>query len=193
MPPNLFDFFPPRPARMHEACGPGAYGFAGMLAAALSGNVLWVAERWRPEQINPLGINDFIDPSRILTAMTKDHPETLAITEEALRSGAVALVVAEVTAPLSLTAGRRLQLACETGKTTGLCLIPEGMGSNAAESRWRCAPVFDPADSTRQHWEIIKNKSGTTEAWNVRWDKSARRVHVVPPVGQRPGSQGMPD
>ena len=89
-----------------------------------------------------------------------------------------------------------MQLAAQAGHTTGLCLIPEGMGSNAAETRWHCSPVFDPtggaADSTLQCWELIKNKSGTLGAWHVRWDAAARRLYVVSPAGERPGSEGVP-
>ena len=85
----------------------------------------------------------------------------------------------ELNAPLDLTAGRRLQLAAKTGRSLGIALIPEGMGSNAAETRWQCAPVFDPQDSTLQRWELIKNKSGTLGVWNVRWSASSRRINVV--------------
>ncbi len=76
-------------------------------------------------------------------------------------------------------------LAARAGKATGLAIIPEGMGSNAAETRWRAVPVLDPQrpDSTLMRWEIIKNKSGTNGAWHVRWDAAARRIIVVPPAG----------
>jgi len=63
------------------------------------------------------------------------------------------------------------------------------MGSNAAETRWQAAPLFDPeeaADSTLMRWLLIKNKSGTLEAWDVRWNHAARRLDVVSPTGQRP-------
>ncbi|HPD92803.1 MAG TPA: hypothetical protein PLG62_10090, partial [Pararhodobacter sp.] len=96
-------------------------------------------------------------------------------------------------APLDLREGRRLQLAARAGGTTGLCLIPEGMGSNAAETRWRAAALFDATgavDSTLMRWEIIKNKEGTLRAWNVRWTPETGGLHVVPPVAERPGSQG---
>ena len=127
-------------------------------------------------------------------ARTKGQTDALAVAEEALKDGAVALVVVEVTRPLDLREGRRLQLAARAGGTTGLCLIPDGMGSNAAETRWHAAPVFDPRkeDSTLMRWEIIKNKSGTLGAWNVRWDQQTHRLHVVSPVGERPGSARLP-
>ncbi|NHX28071.1 hypothetical protein HA397_29500, partial [Escherichia coli] len=127
--------FPLRPARVHEACGAGAFSFAAALGAGLN-VVLWVRESWLPEQLNPLGLAPFIDPSCLLLARTADQTESLAVAEEALKDGGIALVIIEVTRPLDLREGRRLQLAAKAGRTTGLCLIPEGMGSNAAETRW---------------------------------------------------------
>lgn len=193
MPFDPIRHFPPRAARVHEACGPGAWSFAAIAAARTDGEVIWVREGWRAEQPNPVGLSRFFDPARLLVALVRSQPEGLAVAEEALRDGALALVVVELGQPLGLTEGRRLQLAAKAGQTTGLCLIPEGMGSNAAETRWRCTPVFDPdtpdpADSTLQRWEIIKNKSGTLGAWHVRWDDASHRLDMVSPVGQRPGS-----
>jgi len=178
---------PLRRARVHEVCGPGAIGFAAV-STALAGTVLWVREAWRGDMLNPVGLSAFFDPARLLVAQTKQQTESLAVTEEALRDGSVPLVVTELTRPLDLREGRRLQLAAQAGNTTGLCLIPDGMGSNAAETRWHCSPVFDVGDSTLMHWEIIKNKTGTLRAWHVRWNAETRRLDVVSPVGERPGS-----
>lgn len=154
------------------------------ISAAQAGRVLWVREAWQEELVNPVGLADFFDPACMLVAQTRNQTETLAVAEEALKDGAVPFVILEITRPLDLREGRRLQLAAKAGNTTGLCLIPEGMGSNAAETRWHCAPVFDPDDSTLMRWEIIKNKSGTLKAWHVRWNAAARRLDVVSPAGE---------
>ena len=134
-----------------------------MSAAGLA-PVLWVREAWLPENLNPLGLAPILDPAGLLLARTRNQTDSLAVAEQALKDGACPFVVIEITRPLDLREGRRLQLAAKTGKTTGLCLIPEGMGSNAAETRWRCRPVFEAAspDSTLLRWELIKNKKGTT-------------------------------
>lgn len=174
--------FPLMPARVHEASGPLAAGLAAV-AGAQAGNLLWVRPNWRTQDVSIAGMASYFDPSRLLLAQTKDQTETLAVAEEGLRDGHVPLVVIELTAPLDLTAGRRLQLAAKAGQSTGLCLIPEGMGSPAAETRWHCSPLpdpdSDPEDSTLQRWALIKNKSGTTGIWHVRWSQSARRLIVV--------------
>ncbi len=186
--------FPLRKTRVHEVCGPGAAAFAVMAAAQGAGRVLWVRESWRTETLNPLGLLPFRDPSGLLLAHAADQADSLAVAEEALRDGALPFVVIEISRALDLREGRRLQLAARDGQTTGLCMIPEGMGSNAAETRWRAAPLFDPrgADSTLMRWDLIKNKAGTLGAWHVRWDRAAHCLDVVSPAGERPGSQGAP-
>jgi len=188
-------FLPPlvlRPSRAHEVCGAGAAFFALAQAARIGGSLLWVRESWRTDQINPAGFCTMVDPERLLLAQTKDQREALAVTEESLRSGAVPLVVVELDKPLGLTPARRLQLAARDGNSTALSIISEGQGSNAAETRWRCIPVFDAAESTLQRWSLIKNKSGTLGAWHVRWDAATRRLDVVSPAGERPGPAGAP-
>lgn len=190
---DLASVFPLRPGRVHEVCGAGAMAFCAVTAAHSRTNTLWVRETWLAEMLNPLGFVPFLDPARLLLARSPGQTDSLAVAEEALRDGAVALVVIETTRPLDLREGRRLQLAAKDGGSTGLCLIPEGMGSNATETRWRCSPVFDPdggSDDSTLRWDLIKNKSGTLGAWNVRWDTASRRITVVSPVGQRPGSAG---
>lgn len=187
---------PLRPARVHEACGAAAATFAAISCARMPGRLLWIREAWLPEMLNPPGLSGILDPSRLIFARTRDQTDTLAVAEEALKDGAIALVVADITRPLDLREGRRLQLAAQAGGATGLCLIPEGMGSNAAETRWRCQPVFDPrdgADSTLMRWEIIKNKKGTLGVWHVRWDAETHRLDVVSPVGLRPGAAPVPE
>lgn len=176
--------FPPLRARTHEVCGPGAYGFASAVMAQQEGHTIWVREHWDSQHLNPAGLVDFTDPARLTVCNTAKQVETLAVAEEALRSGAASLVVLILNAPIGLTEGRRLQLAAREGNATGVSLIRDGMGSNAAETRWHCQPVFDPGGSTSQRWELIKNKSGTLGVWHVQWDPATRRIVMVPPAGK---------
>lgn len=184
MTPDLSTWFPLREARVHEVCGPSSLSFAAIAAAQADDSVFWIREAWRPEVLNPVGLIGFFDPSKLLVAQVKDQTDGLAVMEEALRDGNLSHVVIELGEPLGLTEGRRLQLAAKAGKTIGLCRIPEGMGSNAAETRWHCAPIFDHDDSTLQRWELIKNKSGTLGAWHVRWNTASRSLHVASPVAE---------
>ena len=183
--PNL-PFFPLSKGRTHEVCGAGTLAFAGALAAEVRGSVLWVRETWQPEQLHPQGFADFLNLADLVLCKAKNQIDALAVAEDALRSGAVPLVVVEVSKPLNLTHGRRLQLAARAGRNIGLVIMPEGMGSNAAETRWQCEPMFDPEteDSTLQRWKLIKNKSGTLGVWYVRWDRATRRLFVVSSSGE---------
>ncbi|SFR38341.1 protein ImuA [Yoonia tamlensis] len=190
---DFWSHFPPMNTRTHEACGAAAPAFAAALAGHLCGangkTVFWLRESWAGAQLNPVGFAAYLDPKQLLIAKAARQIDALAAAEEALRSGHIALVVIELSARIGLTEGRRLQLAAQEGGAMGLCLIPEAMGSNAAQTRWRCTPVFDPggagADSTLQHWEIIKNKSGTLTGWNVGWHAQTRRINVVSKPAQR--------
>lgn len=182
--PDTHSVFTLKLGRVHEVCGPGAFGFAAVQAARQNTNFLWIKAARSSAQLNPTGLSAFADPRHLLVASTQHQTETLAVAEESLRSGVLGVVIMELTAPLDLTAGRRLQLAAKVGQSTGLAIIPEGMGSNAAETRWRCAPLFAPDDSTLFRWDLIKNKSGTIGGWNVRWSASTRRINVVSETGQ---------
>lgn len=194
MSPQFDQVFPLRRARVHEVTGPGALGFAALCCAQNDRPVIWVREGWRHDQLNPVGLSRFFDPARLLIARAPRQIDALAVTEEALRDSSAPLVVVELSQEIGLTEGRRLQLAAKQGKTTGLCLIAHGMGSNAAETRWHASPVDDPVDdpsgedSTLMRWDLKKNKSGTLGVWDVRWTHTTHRLDVVSPAGQRPGS-----
>ena len=176
---TLHGSFPLRPSRAHEVCGAGAFVFASIVCGISNGSALWILQSHQQEHLHPDGVAPFCKPDRLVYASGKTQTDVLWMAEEALRSGAVKVVVAQLNKPVDLTAGRRLQLAAEAGKTLGVFIIPEGMGSNAAETRWRCSPHFDARDSTLHRWQLIKNKSGTLGDWAVRWDEQTRRVIVV--------------
>ncbi|MHA7774986.1 ImuA family protein [Roseibium sp. M-1] len=197
--------YPLKHARAHEVCGDGALAFAAIAAGTAKGAVVWISERWRPT-VHPEGLAPYCDPGRLLLTRADSQLTVLASAETALRSGAAGLVVAEVSGAIGLTEGRRLQLAAEAGGTTAVLLIPEGAGSNAAETRWRCAGAAGPStavsiassgtsssspigprqnghDSTHWRWSLIKNKIGTLSEWVVRWDAASHRVIVVSEAG----------
>jgi protein ImuA len=162
---------------MHEAAGPGRRVFAAALAGQLTGPVLWVQESRTRDTLCPQGLLSFFDPARLVLARPLGVRPLLQVAEEALRSGAAPLVVAELGKAADLTASRRLQLAAETGGGRCLCLVPEIRARpNAAETRWHCAPISDPAlGSSRQRWELVKNKRGKLGTWRVVWQAQTAR------------------
>ena len=154
------------PARVHEATGAGRLVFALALAGRLEGAVLWVQDARGRDGLYAPGIAAFIDPARLVLARPTGALPVLQAAEEALRSGAAPLVIAELAEAPDLTASRRLQLAAGTGGGRGLCLVAEGrLRTNAAETRWRCEPA--PGTEGGQRWEIVKNKRGRLAAWEV--------------------------
>jgi protein ImuA len=161
-----------RPGRVHEATGPARRGFAAALAGRLAGPVLWIQEGRERDRLCPQGLALFLDPGRLVLARPAGALAVLQVAEEALRSGAAPLVVAELREAPDLTASRRLQLAVGSGGGRGLCLVPETrLKGNAAETRWQCTPV--PGGRMRQIWELVKNKRGRLGCWEVIWEDAA--------------------
>ncbi len=172
-------------ARVHEAEGPGRRAFALFQTLRHPGPVLWILASRAPELPMLRGLPAGL-AERLLLLTPQGETDLLWCVEEALRAAPVALVIAEPEKPLSLTAGRRLQLAAEAGRTTGLMLTREGQGSNATETRWRCDPLAGAsADSTLHQWALIKNKKGTTGRWVLHWNGTSAVVHMVSPARER--------
>jgi protein ImuA len=140
--------------RWHEITGPGLEAetsaapaaFAALTAAPLArkGEAVWVMRRddlWAPG-LAGLGF----PPERLIQVCARDEAETLAVMEDALATVGVTAVFGEVEA-VDLTAGRRLQLACEKRGATGFVIKRRPFGGTAkteaagsvAATRWRIA------------------------------------------------------
>jgi protein ImuA len=173
------DIFPLKQGRTHEVYGPCAYAFAGITIGLSRSPAFWFVEDWMPDMVHPVGLIPYCDPHLVLIGRCPTAMDVLAAVEEALRSGVVSFVVAEVTKPLTLKAGRRLQLAADAGKATGLMIIPNGMGSNATHTRWEVQPKFSDAHDALMQWSVVKNKSGTLASWDICWNEETHRLCVV--------------
>lgn len=155
--------------RVHEATGLGCQAFAWALAAELSGAVIWVQDAKVLERPYPPGVRRLADPAALIMVQPTGSLPVLQGIEEALRAGAAPLVVGMLERAPDLTESRRLQLAAGTGGGRGLCLVPEGeLRSNAAETRWHCTPVRGRLGC--QRWEMVKNKRGRLDKWQVDLD-----------------------
>lgn len=182
VPADPFDL---RARRVHEAEGRGRRAFALFQAVRHPGPLVWILPSHAPElpmlRGLPRGVGERLHVFRPL-----GETDLLWCIEEALRSAPVGLVIAEPEKPLSLTAGRRLQLAAEAGRTTGMMLIRGDAGSNATETRWHCEPVASQlADSTLHQWALTKNKKGTTGSWVLNWNGASAAFHMVSTARQR--------
>lgn len=156
---------------MHEVTGVGQHAFAWSLAGELSGTVIWVQDAKAPDRPYGPGLGLLADPAALVMVQPSGAVPVLQALEEALRVGAAPLVVGVLERAPDLTESRRLQLAAGTGGGLGLSLVPETkLCSNAAETRWMCAPL--PGPGARQRWELVKNKRGWLKTWEVDLDPS---------------------
>ncbi len=167
---------------LHEIGGSLATGLAAALAGRFlqdAGVLVWcldAALAARHGRLYGPGLARFgIDPARLILVRCRRTVESLWAAHEALRSPAVACVVAEV-GRLDLLAGRRLQLAAEAGGGAGLLLRfghADGTPS-AAVTRWRAAPFLsDDFGAVARFWllELWRVKGGMPASWVVRWDE----------------------
>jgi len=142
--------------RLHEVCGAARWTLAAMLMAADAGAVVWVLPGWLAERPYPTGLADFADPGRVVFARGRRPEDLLWAGEEALRSGAVPLVLIDLAEPPGLTPVRRLHLAAEAGAAaarnqgraapTGVLITPGAGGAQGVESRWQMTAA--PSAST---------------------------------------------
>ncbi len=180
-------------ARMHEVMGAGWYSFALFQATKHTGTLFWIAPEKSVQTLLPTGLPRSVT-HRLHLIRPKNERDLLWSIEETLRSAAVDLVIAEPQKPLSLTAGRRMQLAAEKGQTTGLIFVQEGQGSNACETRWKCHPLAARyGNLTLHHWQLIKNKSGIIGDWTVSWNGETDTVNMVSSARQRYRTQETAD
>jgi protein ImuA len=162
---------------VETAAAPAAFTALLTTPLARRGEVVWVMRRddlWAPG-LAGLGL----PPERLIQVCARDEAEALSVMEDALATVGVAAVVGEVEA-CDLTAGRRLQLACEKRAATGFLIRRRPYGGtakreatgSAAATRWRIAsaPSEPPAGefglgAPRFRAELQRCRGGRTGAW----------------------------
>jgi len=194
--------------RWHEFAGEGleletaaaGAAFAARLAAPLTGRgaLVWVLRR---DDLHAPGLAGLGFPAdRLIQVCARDEAEALAVLEDALRTPGVAAVFGEVEA-VSLTAGRRLQLACESGSATGFILRRRPFGGrdrgggtgSAAATRWSIAsapsqPAADEPGLGPPRWRVTleRCRGGRTGGWLMEaWedDDAPHSLRVVAELG----------
>jgi len=162
---------------IETAAAPAA--FAALTAAPLArrGWAVWVLRQgdlWAPG-LEGLGF----PPERLIQVCARCEAEALGVMEDALATEGVAAVLGEVEA-VDLTAGRRLQLACEKQGATGFVIRRRPFGGqakreapgSAAATRWRIgsAPSEPPAGefglgAPRFNATLERCRGGRPGAW----------------------------
>jgi len=137
---------------------------------------LWIST-WR--RLYPPALRAFgLDPSRVIFVDIPRNKEALWAFEEALKSGAVAAVVAELP-NISFTESRRLQLAVEDSQVTGLLhrYQPRQEHPIASISRWQIqvAPSFFMKDTLpgigypAWYIQLLRVRNGRLGRWHLVW------------------------
>jgi protein ImuA len=159
--------------------------FTAGIAARLDGTVLWVLTR-RVLFAPGLALAG-LPPSRVIYAECRKDEDALAVTEEGLRHGSLAAVVAEI-GRAGMTAARRLQLAAEDSGTAALLLrrwrsrADPLLAPSAAATRWRlaCAPSepLPTAGIGRPRWsvELVRQRGGPAHHWILEGTDEAGRL-----------------
>ena len=166
-----------------------ATGFCAALAARAGGEVLW-CENARTLDAGALyapGLARFgLDPARLIAVRARRDAEALWTLEEGLRCRRLAAVIGEVGA-LTLTAGRRLQLAAEAGGGTAFILSPaaETPPPGAATTRWRVDSIPGGA-AARWRVELFRCRGGAARTWALEWRDATGDFAVAAPVRDGP-------
>ena len=126
---------------------------------------------------------------RFVTVTLKKPDALLWTMEEALKSGALALVIGDADARhAGLTATRRLLLAAAAGKSAGLLLfLKPDASATASHSRWQAgaaqsrSPPHDSAAPGLPAWriELTRARSGRPGAWDLEWHHAPHRFALV--------------
>jgi len=132
----------------HEIYGPGATGFALMLALAnpRPGPILWVADGWEDNgRLHGAGLAELGgDPGRLWLVAAGGVVPMLRAAGEAQRCAALACVVIEShgeAKAIDLTVTRRLQLAAAAHGVFTLLLRSGAPRPSAASTRWQAEPA----------------------------------------------------
>lgn len=174
--------------RVHEFCGPARVNLAAMILRESQGTVIWISPGWQAERIYAAGLVAYADPARLIHARARRPEDVLWAAEEALRSGAAPIVIAELPEPPGLTPIRRLHLAAETGAEMarhrgrlpplGLLLTPAMGGAQGVESRWHLAPRPSGTTliDTREAWVLsrLRARMEPPASWAVTRDMTGQ-------------------
>lgn len=153
----------------------------GFMAALLGklmqggGLSLWISKK---RTLYPPALKFFgIDPDRVIFIDVKNEKDLLWMIEEALKCQALSGVIAEIK-DLDLTASRRLQLAVEQSRVTGLLhrMSPGMLGNTACAARWKISPIASLLEDDMPgmgffRWDVqlLKVRNGETGQWQIQW------------------------
>lgn len=202
--------FPAVAGPLEEVCADGPRDMAPALAFALSRApaddrrpvVLAVPRAWLGEYGRPYSPALGLDHrGGLVLVTTRTGIEGLWVMEQALRSGAAALVLGAVD-PDALGQTRRLDFAARHGGAVGLILRRRADGLSAAHRRWTVAAAPAPGDADdrrapggpRLRVELTRSRSERPGFWMLEQDDETHRLRLADRLaGDGPGAIGRTD
>jgi protein ImuA len=140
----------------------------------------------------PLALKKFnIEPEKIIFIETATDAESLWVMEEALKCDGIAVVVGEIPR-VSFSQSRRLQLAVEKSKVTGMLLRPfKTQNIIAGVAKWHISPVpglcpdgFPGVGFPQWQVELVKVRNGKPGCWKVAWMREGFVVKEMVEAGE---------
>jgi len=192
---------------VHEASGSAVGGFAAWLAGRLVrhrvGAVLWCVKPGGTGGLYGPGLAAFgLDVGGLIIVCGRRCADMLWVLEESLRCPAFAAVIGECDEEINLAASRRLQLAAESGGTTGLILRRGEVATvadrtkprlipNACASRWQVDAASTLGIGTRWQMSLKRCRGGFgSGTWLVEHDETTGDFALVATLGDRPAETG---
>ena len=196
---------------IETAAAPGAFVAALARPLAARGAVVWVMRRGDLYAPGLAGLGFPAD--RLIQVQARDEAQALAALEDALGSAGVAAAIGEV-GSVGLTAGRRLQLACERRGATGFVIrrrpfggpprkptanrsLGSAEGGSAAATRWTvtAAPSGEEEGALGRNaigvgpprWrvDLTRCRGGRPGQWILEMSDGAYPLRVVAALGDR--------
>lgn len=173
-------------------------GFITGLLGSLMGPgsaCIWVSAS---RNVFPPSLKSFgVEPDQILFADLRHERDVLWAVEEGLKCTGLAAVVAELR-DLDFIQSRRLQLAVEKSKVTGLLLRnrPRYTTPTASMARWHIKPAPSQLEAgmpgvgfPRWHVELVKVRNGYPGSWLLEWSGGQfRPVSIITPAAAESAS-----
>ena len=145
------------------------------------GYCLWIGTK---RTIFPPALKIFgIEPHHIIFVDLARQKDVLWTIEEALKCDTLAAVVGEFT-DLSFKESRRLQLAVEQSRVTGLIhrYAPRIENTVACVTKWKIKPITSLLDNDlpgvgypRWNVQLVKVRNGKPGTWQVEWAENSFR------------------
>jgi len=193
------DFWPALAQGLEEVCVQGGRDMPAALAftlsrlpagdrrpAAMAVGRLWQAEHGRPYGPGLACAGLSSRRSGLLLISGRTEAEMLWTMEQALRSGAVSMMLGTVE-NASLAQTRRLEFAARDGEAVGVLLRQTQGGLNAARRRWRISSIESaPHDDDRRapgrfrlRAELTRGRQERPGIWILEQDDETHRLRLA--------------